>query len=116
MHLVNRLAQFSWLNTDIFLNQLDPYVLLIHEDLIDIGHKVTLRFQNGFGIEIIQPFSFNNTPPLFKVLVLRFLGAQMDDSIRVKYSPSPKGNWVDNLEEIFSLCQQVACLKPLALA
>jgi hypothetical protein len=112
VHLINIIAQSSWFFTENLLDQLDPYILLIHEDSTDVGHKLILRFQNGFGIEIIQPFFFTKTPPVFKVLVLRFLGARIDDSIRVQYSSSAKGNWVHNLAEIISLCRQVACLQP----
>ena len=112
MHGINILAQSSWFFTEKILDHLDPYILLIHEDSTEVGHKLILRFQNGFGIEIIQAFFFANTPPVFKVLVLRFLGARIDDSIRVQYTPSAKGNWVHDLEEIISLCRQVACLPP----
>jgi hypothetical protein len=112
MHGINILAQSSWPFTEKILDHLDPHILLIHEDSTEVGHKLRLRFQNGFGIEIMQAFFFANTPPVFKVLVLRFLGARIDDSIRVRYTPSATGNWVHNLEEIISLCRQVACLPP----
>jgi len=111
MHHMIIVAQSSWSCTENILDHLDPYILLIHEDSTEVGHKLILRFQNGFGIEIIQAFFFA-IPPIFKVSVLRFLGPRIDDSIRVQYTPSAKGNWVHDLEGIISLCRQVACLPP----
>jgi hypothetical protein len=96
--------QTSWFFSEKFLDRLDPHILIIHEEPTKTEHKLTLRFQNGFGIEILQSF-LRGEPPVFELLVVKFLGARMKDFEPIRCL---EADWFNSPEEIIHLCQQVA--------
>jgi len=116
MSLINNAQQNSWFFSGKFLDHLDPHIILIYGNPMEAEHKLIIRFQNGFGVEILQSFFCRERPPLFKVLVLQFLGPRMKDFKPVEYIPIPKMNWGNNYEEIIHLCHRVAHLPTRAAA
>jgi hypothetical protein len=97
-----------------FLEPLDPHILLIQKEARATGHKIILRFQNGFGVEIRPPSSGGGEVPFFKVSALEFLGSRMKDCKSFPYPALPKMNWANNDEKLILFCQQVASL-PVSL-
>ncbi len=108
------MEQNSWFFSGRFLDHLDPHILLIHEEPTEAVHKLILRFQNGFGIEILYSFLGEEKPLFFKVSVLKFLGPRIKDFKPVQYIPIPPANRVS--KEIMHVCQQVARLSARAAA
>ena len=108
------MKQSSWFFSEEFLEPLDPHILLIHKEERGAGHKIILRFHNGFGIEIRPPSSTGGKVPFFKVLILEFLGSRMKDCKRLPYPTMSKMNWANNDEKLIQFCQQVASL-PVSL-
>ncbi len=107
------LKESPWFFSEELLQSLASHILLINQEERETGHKIILRFQNGFGVEILPPSSAVGKVPFFKVLVLEFLGSRIKDCKRL-YHAMPKINWADNNEKLIQFCQQVACL-PVSL-
>jgi hypothetical protein len=108
------MKQSSWFFSEEFLEPLDPHILLIHQEERGTGHKIILRFHNGFGIEIWPPPSTGGKVPFFKVSALEFLGSRMKDCKRLPYSAMLRMNWANNDEKLIQFCEQVASL-PVSL-
>ena len=97
MSLIDNAQQNSWFFSGKFLDHLDPHIILIHGTPMEAEHKLILRFQNGFGVEILQSFFCRERPPLFKVLVLQFIGPRMKDfkTFRIFIQSNNKlGQWI----------------------
>ena len=116
MSLINNAQQNSWFFSGKFLDQLDPHIVLIHGNPMEAEHKLILRFQNGFGVEILQSFFCRERPPLFKVLVLQFIGPRMKDFKMLEYFYIQTINWGNEYEKVILLCQRVAQLPTRAVA
>ena len=110
----DNLKQSSWFFSEKFLEPLGPHILLIHKEARGPGHKIILRFQNGFGVEIRPPSPIGGEVPFFKVSVLEFLGSKMKDCQRLPYPAMPKMNWANNDERLILFCQLVAS-QPVSL-
>jgi hypothetical protein len=72
--------------------------------------RITIRFQNGYGVTICQAAT-EKQGEILEMLVLRFYGAGINDYRVAQYAPIPELNR-GNLDEILNLCQHVALLPP----
>ena len=100
----------AWFFSRKFLDHLKPHILLIHEEANSSEHKLVLRFQNGFGAEILQLVLDGKKPSFFKVQALEFSGAKLKDAHLVQSVALPEGGWINDREKIIRLCQHVARL------
>lgn len=91
------------------LSHTDPHILMIRGEANRLGKKLIIRFQNGLGVEILNR-CLPGDPPLFVVMVIRFLGTRIQQYQPAQYVPIPEVNWLHRTEEIMGLCRQVACL------
>jgi hypothetical protein len=78
-------------------------------------YKVTIRFENNYGVAILPTAPLQTAleeyEELFAMLVLRFYGPGVNDYQMAQYAPIPELNHC-NLEDVFKLCIQVALLPP----
>jgi hypothetical protein len=116
MSLIDNAPQNSWFFSGKFLDHLEPHIILIHGNPMEAEHKLILRFQNGFGVEILQSFCCRERTPLFKVLVLQFIGPRLKDFKTLEYFSIPTINWGNEYEKVIFLCQRVAHLPSRAAA
>jgi len=100
----------SWYYSREFVEQIDPHIVMVHEDSNHEGNIFIMRFINGFGVKILQLRLDTPQPSLFVVMVLKFNGVKMKDYHLAQYSPVPEVNWVNGQEEIIKLCRNVADL------
>ena len=98
------------LNSEEFLEHIYPYIVVMHEECNREEDILIIRFQNGFGVKILQLVIEEKPPSLFVVMVLRFHGARIKDYKLAQYSSIPEVNWLDGQEDILELCRQVSSL------
>ena len=95
-----------------FLQPIDPYIVVMHEEFNQEGDILIIRFQNGFGVKILRLVIEGQTPSFFVVMVLKFHGSKIKDHKLAQYNSVPEVNWLNGQEEITELCQQVSSLPP----
>jgi hypothetical protein len=100
------------LNSQEFVEHLDPYIVLMHEECSQEEDTLIIRFHNGFGVKILTFPLKGRNPSLFIVMVLKFHGAKIKDYQLAQYSSISELNWLDGPEELIKLCQKVLCLSP----
>ena len=98
------------LNSSELIEQIDPYIVIMHEECSQEGDILIIRFQNGFGVKILRLALESKPPSFFVVMVLKFQGPKIKDFKLAQYSSVPEVNWLDGQEEIARLCQEVSCL------
>jgi hypothetical protein len=110
MESLSIIEKIAWYYSKDFVERIDPYIVMIHEDATQEGDIFIMRFTNGFGVKILQLRLEAASPSLFVVMVLRFNGAKMKDYQLAQYSPIPEVNWLNGHEDIIQLCGEVAGL------
>jgi hypothetical protein len=98
------------LNASGFLEQIDPYIVVMHEESSQEGDILIIRFHNGFGVKILRLALEAKTSSFFVVMVLKFHGARIKDFKLAQYISIPEVNWLDKHEDIAELCQKVSDL------
>jgi hypothetical protein len=110
MESLSIIEKISWYYAKEFVEQIDPYIVMIHEDSSNEGDVFIMRFTNGFGVKILQLRLEAAPPSLFVAMVLRFQGARMQDYKLAQYSSIPEVNWLNGYEDIAVICRKVATL------
>jgi hypothetical protein len=99
-----------------------PTIAFHHDErfkkLVDLLHlrrvlkedQITIRFENGYGVNILQ-IALEKHEEVFKMLVLRFHGPGVNDYQVAQYTPVSELNH-GNIDEILNLCKQVTLLPP----
>jgi hypothetical protein len=98
------------LKSSEFVEHINPYVVIMHEEPSQEGNILIIRFQNGFGVKIMRLALEAKNPSFFVVMVLKFHGPKIKDFKLAQYSAVPEVNWLNGQEEITDLCQKVSCL------
>jgi hypothetical protein len=96
---------YDW-HHDGFCRTLAAQGALIHCRQVWEENRLTLRFENGYGVTILP---VSPAEQVFEVLVLRFYGTGINDYQVAQYAPIPELNR-GNFDEIIDLCKQVARL------
>ena len=104
------IEKISCYSTQEFIDQIDPHIVMIHEDSSREGETLIIRFTNGFGVKILKPELANDPPAIFVVMVLSFLGARIKEYKLAQYTSIPEVNWLIGQEEIIKLCREVSSL------
>ena len=98
------------LNVGGFLGQIDPYIVVMHEESSQEGEVLIIRFHNGFGVKILRLAVEAKASSFFVVMVVKFHGARIKDYNLAQYISIPEVNWLDKHEDIAELCQRVSDL------
>jgi hypothetical protein len=93
-----------------FIDQIDPHIVMIHEESSREGETLIIRFTNGFGVKILKPEIANDPPAIFVVMVLSFLGSRIKEYKLAQYTSIPEVNWLTDQEDIIKLCREVSVL------
>ena len=102
--------EVSWYSSREFIDHLDPHIVVIHADASIEGDILIIRFANGFGVKILKPEIDLDTPAIYVVIVLSFLGSRIKEYKLAQYTSIPEVNWLTDPEDIIQLCRQVSGL------
>ena len=97
----------NWPALETLFGPLTDRLVSVHSRALLIGEQIILRFENGYGANILTN---RLKEGLSELAVVKFFGPGIDEFNVVQDGPAPDLAWCYTLEEIFRLCDRISQL------
>jgi hypothetical protein len=99
-----------WAPEESFFGPLQHCLVAVDFKTLIQGRQILIRFMNGYGVQIIQK---HWQEWLAEVSIIKFSGSGFKDFDFVWDLSLPDLSWCYSVEELLTLCSQVADLRPI---
>jgi hypothetical protein len=97
----------NWPTQENLFGPLTDRLVSVHTRALLIGEQIILRFENGYGANILTN---RLKKGLSELAVVKFFGPGIDQFDFVQDGPAPDLAWCYSLDEIFRLCDRISQL------